>query len=182
MAGNVIKHCAPTLAGLKVANAFSYRCKSKSHAQRIVSALNAKLNTKGVFVKLLRFKDGRSLYYVYRDSLLKKLLSSSNVRDFLKDYGYENFDTKYCVHTLNNRLEQCDDFPHEIGIFLGYPLEDIKSFICNSGNNALCVGCWKVYHDVDVAQKTFCKYNKCKKIYMQKYACGVDIVKLTVAC
>ena len=36
-------------------------------------------------------------------------------------------------------------FPHEIGLFLGYPFEDVMGFIENKGENYLCSGCWKVY-------------------------------------
>ena len=38
-------------------------------------------------------------------------------------------------------------FPHEIGIFLGYPLADVAGFIRNKGRNCKCIGTWKVYGD-----------------------------------
>ena len=37
------------------------------------------------------------------------------------------------------------DFPHEIGLLLGYPPEDVSGFIENGGKNFLCSGYWKVY-------------------------------------
>jgi hypothetical protein len=52
------------------------------------------------------------------------------------------------------------EFPHEIGIILGYPLPDVEGFVQNNGKNYLLCGCWKVYHDVDYAKKTFEKYYK----------------------
>lgn len=45
--------------------------------------------------------------------------------------------------------------PHEIGLFLGYPLDDVKSFIKNKGKNCICCRYWKVYHHPEQAQKTF---------------------------
>ena len=37
------------------------------------------------------------------------------------------------------------DFPHEIGVFLGYPLEDVVGFIRHRGKCFTCCGCWKSY-------------------------------------
>jgi hypothetical protein len=50
-------------------------------------------------------------------------------------------------------------FPHEIGIFLGIPYEDVKGFIKNSGANFITNGYWKVYSDPKRAAKTFQEYD-----------------------
>lgn len=34
-----------------------------------------------------------------------------------------------CIDHLKKRLFTHDGFPHEIGAFLGYPLEDVRGFI-----------------------------------------------------
>lgn len=47
------------------------------------------------------------------------------------------------------------DFPHEIGLFLGYPLEDVQGFIENRAEGYKCVGCWKVYGDEEYAKQEF---------------------------
>ena len=62
---------------------------------------------------------------------------------------------------LKERMEN-DDFPHEIGVFLGYDLSDIKAFI--KGNACLYVGYWKVYSRVDEKIELFNKYTKCREI------------------
>jgi hypothetical protein len=46
-------------------------------------------------------------------------------------------------------------FPHEIGVFLGYPAEDVLGFIINEGRNYVCCRHWKVYHDIERAQEMF---------------------------
>jgi hypothetical protein len=60
------------------------------------------------------------------------------------------------------------EFPHEIGIILGYPLPDVEGFVQNKGKNYLLCGYWKVYHDADHAKKIFEKYyrmrNKAMKV------------------
>lgn len=78
-------------------------------------------------------------------------------------------------------LSEGREFPHEIGLFLGYPIEDVKGFIENKAECAKCVGCWKVYGDEEKAQKAFDKYKKCERVYRQQWSNGRPLVKLTVA-
>ena len=57
----------------------------------------------------------------------------------------------------------CEKFPHEIGLFLDYPLVDVIGFIRNTGKNCKCSGCWKAYGNAKEAEKTFCKYKNAEK-------------------
>ena len=59
---------------------------------------------------------------------------------------------------LQTRLREQGGFPHEIGLFLGYPLGDVAGFIRNRGKNCKCSGCWKVYCNELEAQKRFARY------------------------
>ena len=36
-------------------------------------------------------------------------------------------------------------FPHEMGLLLGYPVEDVTGFMVHGGKNSLYSGYWKVY-------------------------------------
>ena len=108
-------------------------------------------------------------------------MKQSGVKEFLNEYGYESTDLDYCIERLKSRLKSGETFPHEIGIFLGYPLGDVKGFIENAGKNSKCSGCWKVYCNECEAIKTFEKYEKCKKIYHKLWLQGRSIAKLTVA-
>ena len=74
-----------------------------------------------------------------------------------------------------------EDFPHEIGIFLGYPLGDVIGFIDNAGKNSRCTGCWKVYCNECEAMRTFARFDKCRAVYQKMWAKGRSIVQLTVA-
>ena len=38
-----------------------------------------------------------------------------------------------CIVKLIGRLQENEGFPHEIGLFLGYPPEDVLGFIENKG-------------------------------------------------
>lgn len=104
---------------------------------------------------ILKRCEKSALVYVVRLTLLQRDLNKSGVGEFLSEYGYACVDAAYCVSRLKMRLNCGDGFPHEIGIFLGYPLGDVTGFIKNAGQNSLCSGCWKVYCNECEAMKTF---------------------------
>lgn len=178
----IISQCSPTLAGIKVSNLFSYTLKKGENIQIQIQRMNTLFNNKGLYFKVLRLnEENRALIYVYRKKQLEKILSEKKIQEFLSEYDYDNYSVESCMKKLEIHLTK-KDFPHEIGIFLGYPLDDIRAFIVHKGLNYKCVGCWKVYNDECNAQKTFDKFKKCKAVYCRKYAEGFDIFKLTVAC
>lgn len=177
----LIGHCSPTLAGLKTANLINIPFESIAHLEASIDKTNKALRGKGVELLILKKCDKTALVYAYRKSRLQKDLNQYGAKEFLREYGYESVDVDYCIKALKSRLKNCDTFPHEIGIFLGYPLTDVKGFIENAGKNSKCSGCWKVYCNECEAIKTFAKFEKCKKIYRKLCLQGRSIEKLTVA-
>ena len=86
----------------------------------------------------------RQLVLLYRPKLLQKRLEQPEIRRFLLRYGYTaDMDLAACLMRLQNRIAEKPEFPHEIGLFLSYPPEDVLGFICNRACNHKCVGCWK---------------------------------------
>ena len=176
----VIRYCAPTLASIKTANLFScaFTCQQEMLAH--IRSLNLRLKGKGLRVLGLSYRDGRGLIYVYRPKKLSRDLQNDLAAGLLKACGYPCADENICLQCLIKRLEQQADFPHEIGLFLGYPPEDVDGFI-NRRGECKCCGFWKVYGDVDNAKKTFARYKKCTDIYCRLWLEGKSIEKLTVA-
>jgi hypothetical protein len=102
------------------------------------------------------------LLFIYKSVPLRAFISSAETRAFLEGLGYE-FDAEgegllSCVSRLASRFNE--GVPHEVGIFLGYPLEDVKGFIKNGGRNSKLSGYWKVYGDEAVALKKFEEYRR----------------------
>ena len=95
--------------------------------------------------------------YLYRPSKLKEDLSKEEVYQILKEKGYKNTHCSRCIVELIKKMNEEEELPHEIGLFLGYPPEDVKGFIENKASNCKCIGCWKVYGDEKKAQKTVTK-------------------------
>jgi len=176
----LIEHCSPTLAGLKTANLFSYPIKNIIKLYNDLNKWNEELNHKGIKLEIIRLNNNTALIYVYRKEKLKKDLSSYEIIKFLKEYGYTEQSYIYAINRLKERLIKSNKFPHEIGVFLGYPIDDVKEFIKNAGQNSKCSGCWKVYCNECEAIKIFKKFNKCKKIYSMLFSNGRPISKLTV--
>ena len=100
---------------------------------------------KGVSVCILKIRKQTALIYVFRKNFLERDMKRPGVAELLKKCGYESTDADYALRHLRGRLENNEDFPHEIGLFLGYPLGDVIGFVENEGRNSLCCGCWKVY-------------------------------------
>lgn len=176
----VVRCCAPTLASLKTGNMFSCRCDSREELYACIRDLNRRLKQKGLRVLPLRCRDGMALVYVYRPGKLHRDLAHATAQKLLCDRGYPCGNAAQCVACLQKRLEVQEEFPHEIGLFLGYPPEDVDGFIHRKGE-AKCTGCWKVYGDVDKAEKTFARFKKCTDVYVRHWHNGSDLEKLTVS-
>ncbi len=176
----VIEQCAPTLAGMKTANLFSYYFNSKYEAVEELCELNHKLNERGVHATVLNWCEKRALVYVYRAERLRSDLSRSEISHLLKEYGYEGNDVTLCLRHLQERMKSGREFPHEIGLFLGYPPEDVEGFIIHKGEKCKFCGLWKVYSDEVAARKLFAKYSKCQRVYTQLFSEGRSIVRMTV--
>ena len=155
----LIRHCSPTLAGIKTGNLFSCVCPCRKELTRLVSGLNKKLVPMGIRILPLRVCQGRALIYVYRPHALENDLTDHQARELLLRYGYTPENLNACVIHLISRLRSEEEFPHEIGL----------------------QGCWKVYGDEKAAKRIFEKYDLCSKIYFQQWKQGRSIEQLTVA-
>ncbi len=176
-----IRHCAPTMAGLKCANMMS--CPNHKSYKEDLSKIQEMILEKGIKIQIIHQSASRILILVYRPTLLAKRFQDEDVCQFLEDCGYCDFDVEKAISRLQDRIAaDPQGFPHEIGVFLGYPLADIKSFIENNGKNGLCCGEWKVYHEPEVAQKIFANLKKCREIYYRLFTNGSrSLTQLTVA-
>lgn len=119
---------------------FSCSFNNESEMKQSVRNLNTVLVKKGLRVLPLRFQNNRALIYVYRPSKLSKDLQQNNACCLLKKFGYTTVKPERCIVQLMQRLIESEEFPHEIGLFLGYPPEDVSGFIENKAGKCKC-GC-----------------------------------------
>ena len=176
----LINHCAPTLASLKTANLFNCTAENPTALQMAVSRWQALLAPKGVELLLLRESGNRALVYVYRPDRLTRDLQQPGVAAFLAHCGYTGTAPAACLDVLRRKLAVSSDFPHEIGLFLGYPPDDVEGFIHYGPKHSKCVGDWRVYGNEEQAKRLFAQYRACTLAYQAQLKCGKTVEQLAV--
>ena len=177
----VVRQCAPTLAGIKTGSLFPCPYQSRQALMSEIRALNRRLSPKGLILLPVRYLDGKALLYLARPRNLRQDLKHRLAAQVLEQAGYSCSKSEQCVVRLIRRLKENEDFPHEIGLFLSYPPEDVKGFIDNRACNFKCSGLWKVYGDEARAQAMFARFRKCTEIYCKLWQEGSSIEQLAVA-
>ena len=105
----------------------------------------------------LAFPQGADSFSIllYSRSALESHVKTQGAQALLTKYGYPSGAT---LSELLERLQArfaAERFPHEIGVFLGYPPEDVAAFIQRGGRDYLCCRYWKVYHNEKRAREAF---------------------------
>jgi hypothetical protein len=180
----IIEHCSPTLAGLKPASLFRYRPEEPQSFIPQFSLWRDALRCRGLELIILKGcrRSGAYLVYLFRPGALERVLSGSSLREFLAAEGYNIAESaRDLLRQLARRLCLAEDFPHEIGLFLGYPLEDVTGFIENHGQGYSCCGAWKSYGDPVQARRYFDCCRACTDNYKRRYAGGAPLTSLIVA-
>jgi hypothetical protein len=105
------------------------------------------LRQSGLAVRELADRGHSVLLLIYRPQTLSTLLARPNVAGFLRKAGYaQPEDIQPALRELQSRLPAAG-FPHEIGVFLGYPLKDVAGFMGWAPLPFTCQGPWKIYGD-----------------------------------
>ena len=176
----VIRHCSPTLAGIKTGSLFSCPYDSEEQLRADVRAMNRRLVPKGLRVLALRYHKGLALIYLYRPDRLGRDLEAPEAAQLLAERGYPCSSPERCVIRLMAALRDSQEFPHEIGLFLGYPPDDVAGFIRWGAKHYKCVGDWKVYGDEQRARQLFAQYRACTRCYQALWNRGRTVEQLAV--
>ena len=180
----LVQQAAPTMAGLKSASLFSYAIGPAEDLEAELEGWNRQYSAKGICTMVLgrcKARPERVLLYTYRPALLARSLSRPGSRELLAKYGYHaSWGTRQCLQHLAGRVCPGCEFPHEIGLFLSYPPEDVKGFIEHRAADLKYAGLWKVYGDEQRARDLFAKYQRCTEIYCERLHAGSSIAQLAV--
>lgn len=176
----IIRHGAPTLAGIKTGNLFPCAFHERKEFQEDLRRINQVLVPRGLRLIPLRMEENKALLYLFRPASLDRDLADETARALLQQAGYEDLRQRPCLRELARRLKEQNDFPHEIGLFLGYPPEDVQGFISHRGRCCKCSGCWKVYGDEEAARQRFAAYKTCTADLCRRHADGDGLEHLAV--
>ena len=156
----LVRQGAPTLAGIKTGSLFPCPCEDKEALFADIRRLNRLLVPKGLCLLPIRFLKGQVLLYLYRPSELRRDLENEQAAEILHHAGYNSGHCGRCIANLIRRFREGGEFPHEVGLFLSYPPEDVKGFIDHRACNFKCAGLWKVYGDEKKARELFARDRK----------------------
>jgi hypothetical protein len=101
----------------------------------------------------------------YHGPKMEELLNEKEIKQFLSDQGYKTDSLENVLSTLKNRyssFQSSQMFPHEIGIFLGIPLKDVKGFMkLSSLPRAKISGKrWVIYGDLEISLEVMEEYKE----------------------
>lgn len=161
----VIHLGAPTLCGVKPSSLVSVSKEVLFCEYKKILLWNKILEGGQKKIKIARRGENLFLLFIYDEKLVQEILSKPEVLSYLNLKGY--FTDNGISNVLNEllkRLSYCEIFPHEIGIFLGYPLEDVVGYEKYSGTKTKFSGAWAVYGNVAEAVKKMELYKKCSAL------------------
>jgi hypothetical protein len=176
----IVENCSPTLAGIKTGNIFTIDRSLISDIGEEFRELNQCFAGKGLRAIPLKISEKNVLIYLYRPDKLRADLSCKEARDILLSKGYSCESVESDIVHLIRQICSQNTFPHEIGLFLGYPPVDVKGFMEDTRKGVKCVGYWKVYGDKEKAEKTFSSYKKCTEVYKKCLSGGRHLSQMIV--
>ena len=174
----VVTQCAPVLKGVKISNLITMKpggwCKIRAYLK------------KSRIICIPLYADAeKEVLFLYRYEQLERHLKNREVREFLRSCGYESFEVASVLVRLRRRYRLyagiSKEFPHELGVLLGYPVGDVQGFIDNRGENSLTSRYWKVYQNPKEAEKIFDLYDRVKEQALKEIMCGRTLSHVAVS-
>lgn len=170
----MIHYSAPTLCGIKPANLFSI--KKTVFSKKSFRRWQAIFGTHGISAIKTKISAETVIVLAYNTSLLEQLLNDTDTHSYLSEKGYKNCSNLAAVvKTMIMRMKSGEDFPHEVGVILGYPVKDVIAFEKHKGRKCKFCGCWKAYSDVENAKQCQCRYRMCSCMCKQLFDEGYTI-------
>jgi hypothetical protein len=149
-----------------------------------LARISMKLHNTNISLIILCTCKKRHLVMVYRAKELEEHLRSKEVSDYLREFGYRRDDFISNLIRLHQRMNgfynKMKEFPHEVGVFLGYPICDIKGFLKNKGERYLHSGYWKIYGNLEETRKKFLSYDEAREIAIDEFLSGRELE--SIAC
>lgn len=174
----VVTQCAPVLKGVKISNLITM----KPGGWRKIRAY---LKKSRIICIPLYADAEKEVLFLYRYEQLERHLKNREVREFLRSCGYESFEVASVLVRLRRRYQLyagiSKEFPHELGVLLGYPVGDVQGFIDNRGENSLTSRYWKVYQNPKEAEKIFDLYDRVKEQALKEIICGRTLSHVAVS-
>ena len=164
--------CAPVLTGIKISNLLNVEREYEGSVCRILR------NTGIVSYRLLSCEN-KTVFLLFQRQELDLYLKEPKVQAFFISNGYKDlsltgilkrFSQQYATYMFRG-----GKFPHEMGLLLGYPVEDVQGFIEHKGKDYLYSGYWKVYTDLEEKKALFEAYESAKEALLLLVSGGYTV-------
>ena len=167
--------CAPLLMGIKMSNLLIV-------PNRNVLDVYELFKDTCISVALIYMSEQKTMFLLYRREELDIYLKSATTKEVMELFGYRGMTPVEIRRELIHRYEKYAEgngmFPHEMGVLLGYPTEDVLGFIENQGKNYLYAGYWKVDGNLMETKALFEEYNKAKEHVITMVSQGIEIRRI----
>ena len=174
-ARTLAKFSAPAICGIKSSNLLSISKEEFVDLKNDIEEINNLENHK-IRIFILKETTDRMLILVFQPFILESYINERNNKSFLINIGYSNlYNLGSTLNHLKLRINNSSSFPHEIGIFLGYDICDVKAFI--EHKTCLYQGPWKIYSNVEEKKKIFAQYEECTNKMLDELANGHSLYK-----
>jgi len=166
LASFLVLELAEVLQGAKPANLVCLANKRRSCGRNLYLLWKehgpALLEESGLKVRVLADRGSSLLLLLYCQDALGSLLAQKSVHVILGKAGYrEPADFDKVLSELEQRVGG-EGFPHEIGVFLGYPLKDVVGFMGWARISFTCQGPWKIFGDPAKSLKLAENHRECR--------------------
>lgn len=151
LTAHLMLECSEVLGGVKPANLISLVNRTRSCGrnlyqlwQRHREGLAARFPE--LTIRVLQTRERALLLLCYNHNHLAQHLSHAGIRSLLQKSGYEaDASSGSLLEELCRRIGATGSFPHEIGLFIGYPAKDVAAFMGMVNLPFACQGPWKIY-------------------------------------
>lgn len=149
----LIEVLGPVILGSKPAEILNLSSKDMNKESKLNDIKSFFSNCSKLTYNVINISDGGIRIIFINKISLSNVLNNKKCLNFLKFIGYPSeYNIDNYINILINKLNS-KDFPHEIGIFLGYPLKDVVGFM-GYGNYKFCkTRYWRVYGDESISDK-----------------------------
>ena len=121
-------------------------------------------NCSRITYRVITTHDGGKRVLFINEKSMEKVLVNKRCINFLKFVGYSSdYELNDYMDELVFRL-QSEEFPHEIGVFLGYPLKDVLGFMGYGKNELVEVKNWRIYGDKEISYEVYNNFMRDKAI------------------
>lgn len=168
-------HCAPLIAGLKLSNLLMVQGGEMDRMKNM-------LKRTGISYFVVTVIRGKAAVLLFDREKLEQYIWEEKVWEIFQYMGYQERMLGRILYAFRLRYEGYlmgkSRFPHEIGLLLGYPVEDVKGFIINEGANCLYTGYWKVYENPSEKKLLFREFERARDTLLALLSDGMGIVEI----